>query len=333
VHACLEATGRYGDGLALHLHDAGHRVSIVNPTQIKHFGRAKLSRNKTDRADAALICDYCRLFEPAAWTPPTAALRELRDLPRGADSLTGGVRRGSGQGSTAADAAMAAVITRLEAEIAALDQAIVHAIGRDEDLQTRHDLLISVPGIATHTAAVILSELPGCRARRGRRRPTPVSIPAIGILARRAVSDLPGRQRHFACGTLSSRPRRDPLEPAGPAPAFEGPGPAQAQADRRRRDAQTAAPVLRRTQNRQTIRSRAHHIDRGNDSGDMSEPRLRKTIIIPLFDCQPIIPSSRSAHRHARRGGQGGPQARALTARLVLDRTEHGGTLHPIETA
>ena len=42
VHACLEATGRYGDGLALHLHDAGHRVSIVNPAQIKHFGRAKV---------------------------------------------------------------------------------------------------------------------------------------------------------------------------------------------------------------------------------------------------------------------------------------------------
>src|SRR4051794_14408246 len=42
VPACLEATGRYGDGLALHLHDAGHRVSIVNPAQIKHFGRAKV---------------------------------------------------------------------------------------------------------------------------------------------------------------------------------------------------------------------------------------------------------------------------------------------------
>jgi transposase len=41
VHACLEATGRYG--VALHLHDAGHRVSVVNPAQIKHC--AKLGRN------------------------------------------------------------------------------------------------------------------------------------------------------------------------------------------------------------------------------------------------------------------------------------------------
>ncbi len=88
VHVCLEATGRYGDGLALHLHDAGHRVSVVNPAQIKHFGRVKLGRNKTDRADAALICDYCRLFEPATWAPPSAALRQLRDLVRTREALS-----------------------------------------------------------------------------------------------------------------------------------------------------------------------------------------------------------------------------------------------------
>src|SRR5688572_8515528 len=31
VHACLEATGTYGDALATWLHDAGHTVSVVNP--------------------------------------------------------------------------------------------------------------------------------------------------------------------------------------------------------------------------------------------------------------------------------------------------------------
>src|SRR3954447_13101546 len=49
----------------------------------------------------------------------------------------------------------------------------------------------------------------------------------------------------------------------------------------------------------------------------MSEPRLRKTAIIPLFDCQPIIPSSRSARRHARRGGQGGPARRRRALSLT----------------
>ena len=166
MHACLEATGRYGDGLAIALHEAGHRVSVVNPAQIKHFGRVKLGRNKTDRADAALICDYCRLFEPVAWTPPSAALRQLRDLVRTREALSASRvewanRRASGQGTAVADAAMAKVIAQLEAEIAALDQAIEDALGQDDDLQAKHDRLVSIPGIGTHTAAVILCELPG----------------------------------------------------------------------------------------------------------------------------------------------------------------------------
>ena len=78
-------------------------------------------------------------------------------------------RRGSGQDTAAADAAMAGVIARLEAEIAVLDQVIEDAIGQDKDLQTRHDLLISVPGIGTHTAAVILCELPGPEVLRTAR--------------------------------------------------------------------------------------------------------------------------------------------------------------------
>src|SRR5208337_4057905 len=48
VHACLEATGRHGLGIALALHEAGHVVSIVNPAQIRDFARTKLGRNKTD---------------------------------------------------------------------------------------------------------------------------------------------------------------------------------------------------------------------------------------------------------------------------------------------
>src|SRR3954471_9332366 len=52
---------------------------------------------------------------------------------------------------------------------ASMHQVIEDAIGQDKDLQTRHDLLISVPGIGTHTAAVILCELPGPEVLRTAR--------------------------------------------------------------------------------------------------------------------------------------------------------------------
>ena len=31
VHACLEATGTYGEALSHYLHDHGHTVSVMNP--------------------------------------------------------------------------------------------------------------------------------------------------------------------------------------------------------------------------------------------------------------------------------------------------------------
>jgi transposase len=64
VHACLEATGRHGLGIALALHEAGHVVSIVNPAQIRDFARTKLGRNKTDQVDAVHIREYAELFKP-----------------------------------------------------------------------------------------------------------------------------------------------------------------------------------------------------------------------------------------------------------------------------
>src|SRR4030095_8487041 len=69
VHACLEATGSYSEALAVHLHQSGHIVSLVNPARIKAFGQAELQRNKTDRADAKLIVRFCSMHRPLAWGP------------------------------------------------------------------------------------------------------------------------------------------------------------------------------------------------------------------------------------------------------------------------
>ncbi len=42
VWACLEATGRYGDALAVYLHEAGRQVSLVNPAHIKKYAASQL---------------------------------------------------------------------------------------------------------------------------------------------------------------------------------------------------------------------------------------------------------------------------------------------------
>src|SRR5262249_13439015 len=82
VHACLEATGSYGEAVALFLHQAGHRVSLVNPARIKGYAQSKMQRNKTDKADARLIADFCLTQKPPLWAPPTPAVAELQALTR-----------------------------------------------------------------------------------------------------------------------------------------------------------------------------------------------------------------------------------------------------------
>ncbi len=69
VHACLEATGPYSEAIAEFLYGQGYRVSVLNPARIKGYAESQLRRNKTDRLDAALIADFCRTQQPAAWTP------------------------------------------------------------------------------------------------------------------------------------------------------------------------------------------------------------------------------------------------------------------------
>src|SRR2546429_3138773 len=69
VHACMEATGTYGDSLATYLHEQDHCVSVVNPAAIKAYAQSHLSRTKTDRVDAALIAGFCSERRPAAWRP------------------------------------------------------------------------------------------------------------------------------------------------------------------------------------------------------------------------------------------------------------------------
>jgi len=49
--------------------DTGWAVSVVNPARIKGYAQGELARNKTDRADAALLPRCWRAFAPLCALP------------------------------------------------------------------------------------------------------------------------------------------------------------------------------------------------------------------------------------------------------------------------
>jgi transposase len=165
VHACLEATGAYGDSLAAHLHEQGHTVSVVNPAAIKAYAQSRLSRTKTDRVDAALIAGFCSERRPPAWQPPAPELRELQALVRRLDSLV--EMRTMEENRLSSGVTVAAVRESVEEHLAYLSEQIkrTEALIRDHidshpGLRSQRELLDSIPGVGEATAAVLLAEVP-----------------------------------------------------------------------------------------------------------------------------------------------------------------------------
>ena len=175
VHACLEATGTFAEGIARYLAAQGHKVSLVNPSAIWAFGRSRLSRTKTDRVDAALIAGYCGERRPPAWAPPAAELRELQALVRRLDALV--EMRTMEENRLSSGVTVEAVRSSLEESIAHLSEqigrteALIRAhIDSHPGLRRQRELLDSIPGIAETTAAVLLAEVPGIKQYKSARQ-------------------------------------------------------------------------------------------------------------------------------------------------------------------
>jgi len=165
VWACMESTGRYGDALALYLHQQGYPVSMVNPARIKKYAESKLQRNKTDKMDAKTIADFCRTQEPGLWMPPAPEKRKLQEMVRRLSALVKEQTRETnrlkaGIESEVVKESIEANLEFLGAQIAGLEEQIQNHIEQYPDLKRDRELLTSIKGIGDKTAAIILGELP-----------------------------------------------------------------------------------------------------------------------------------------------------------------------------
>jgi transposase len=175
VHACLEATGTYGEALSLFLHEAGHTVSVINPAAIKAFAQSRLSRTKTDKVDAELIARFCLAQAPPLWTPLPPEVRELQALVRRLESLiemrvAEENRLSSGITVEMVRASVEEHLSYLNEQIKRCQELIGNHINSNPSLKQQSELLDSIPGIAETTAALLLSEITDIRQYRSARQ-------------------------------------------------------------------------------------------------------------------------------------------------------------------
>jgi len=161
IHACMEATGIYGEALAEFLYDAGFPISIVNPGRIKGFAQSEQLRTKTDKVDAGVIARFCAALEPDLWQPQPREIRQLRELVRRLEALNGMHQQETNR-LEAADGFIAEQlqdhIDYLNTEIKKVKKLARQHIDNHPELKYRKTLLESIPGIGEATINVILSE-------------------------------------------------------------------------------------------------------------------------------------------------------------------------------
>lgn len=162
VHACLEATGVYGETVAEMLHERGHRVSVVNPFRISAFAKSDLKRNKTDAADARTIAEFCLAMDPKDWHPLPPEIKQLQALTRRIEVLERLVASERNRLDVAPQAirpSLERVIKDLKKEIDNVQRLIKDHIDHHPDLRRQSKLLQSIPGIGEKTARLLLGEI------------------------------------------------------------------------------------------------------------------------------------------------------------------------------
>lgn len=166
MHVCMEATGVYYEALAFALHDAGLKISVVNPACIKGFAQTENLRNKNDAVDAALIARYCSRMTPAIWTPPPLEQRQLRAWTVRVEALKDIRQQEQNRLEAHTVSGMAEVaahvgehISWLDAEIEKLERDIDDHIDRHPGLKKDAELIESIPGIGGTTVAKVLGHI------------------------------------------------------------------------------------------------------------------------------------------------------------------------------
>lgn len=165
LHAILEGTGVYHEQAALALSDAGVTVSIVNPAQVKDFGRSLGVRTKTDGVDSLVIARYGALLNPRPWTPPGREARILQALLSRREAIAQDLQRERNrlEKADATDTpdlirqSLVEAIDFLAKQLAKIQQDIDDHIDKHPNLKADRELLLSIPAVGPQVGNHLLA--------------------------------------------------------------------------------------------------------------------------------------------------------------------------------
>lgn len=163
-HFIMEATGIYHEQLATWLYDAGAKVSVVNPAQVKFYAQGLGVRTKNDKKDSVVLARYGLKENPKLWQPEALEIRTLKAMIARLDGIEKDLQREKNRQEKALISkapaevliSLVQMIELLETEQQRLDRLIEDHISKHEKLKENKALLESIPGVGKVIAARML---------------------------------------------------------------------------------------------------------------------------------------------------------------------------------
>ncbi|WLS01542.1 transposase [Shinella oryzae] len=159
-----EPTGPYHKAFESFMMVKGVPLSKVNPRSARRFAEAIGRLAKTDRIDAAMLARYGTLLKPRLLQASAQIHTDLKELHVARLALikdkTATKNRANTFSSPLLKRQNADRRRQIERQIKAVDEAIMALVGADISLQTRFEILVSIPGVSQVTAFTLLIEMP-----------------------------------------------------------------------------------------------------------------------------------------------------------------------------
>jgi transposase len=159
----IEATGGYERRVVKHLRAAGFTVLVLQPVQVKAYGRVHLRRAKNDALDAALVAACAAAIDDPR-IEPDARLEELAEHLTFVEQVEEDIARAKTRLEHIEDRRLRKLVlsdvARLKERRTAELFRIIAVLRSHGDLARRLDLVLSVPGIGERTALALIVRMP-----------------------------------------------------------------------------------------------------------------------------------------------------------------------------
>lgn len=159
----MESTGGYEAPVSQVLSQAGSKVCVINPRQIRDFAKALGRLAKTDKVDAQVIALFASKLNPTpnvVYKEQQAMLAANQSRRRQLLDMIVAEKNRLDKASTEQVKSIERVLAVLEKELARLEETQQALLSQDDSLVEKKNLLCSIKGIGLLTATALLCEMP-----------------------------------------------------------------------------------------------------------------------------------------------------------------------------